>query len=40
MTKSTKRGRPPALKMPESTNATPEELAKAICRAPPNGSTT
>lgn len=29
------RGRPPALKMPDPINATPVELARAICRAPP-----
>ena len=34
MTKK-KKGRPPVLKMPEPIDATPEELAKAICRAPP-----
>ena len=35
MTKKPKGGRPPALKMPDPIDATPEELAKAICRAPP-----
>ena len=35
MTKKPKGGRPPALKMPNPIDATPAEVARAICRAPP-----